>query len=151
MLFSCPWNGYFVVQIIAVRKWHCRYGPHTRHVKLRVVQAPGMPGTLSLSLTSKETTSYRPWYASPHMRRARALMHVGIANPRWRGKRSRYSQCMRNPQFYAFGKRPMGWLSGNTNCHGCWDNLNTCNTFLIYMNHKYFFKKYWLLWKILQL
>ena len=32
-------------------------------------------------------------------------MHVGIANPRWRGKRSRHSRCMRNPQFYASGKR----------------------------------------------
>ena len=31
---------------------------------------------------------------------ARALMHVGIANLRWRGKRSRHSWCMRNPQFF---------------------------------------------------
>ena len=34
-------------------------------------------------------------------------MHVGIVNPRWRGKRSRHSRRMRNPQFYASGKRPM--------------------------------------------
>ena len=34
-------------------------------------------------------------------------MHVGIANPRWRGKRSRQSRRMRNPQFYVSGKRPM--------------------------------------------
>ena len=34
-------------------------------------------------------------------------MHVGIANPRWRGKRSRHSRRMRNPQFYVSGKRPM--------------------------------------------
>ena len=26
----------------------------------------------------------------------------------WRGKRSRHSRCMRNPQFYVSGKRPMG-------------------------------------------
>ena len=32
-------------------------------------------------------------------------MHVGIANPRWRGKRSRHSRCMRNPQFYVSVKR----------------------------------------------
>ena len=37
------------------------------------------------------------------MRDARAVMHVGIANPRW-GKRSRYFRCMRNPQFYISGK-----------------------------------------------
>ena len=35
---------------------------------------------------------------------ARAVMHVGIANPRWQGKHSRR---MRNPQFYVCGKRPM--------------------------------------------
>ena len=34
-------------------------------------------------------------------------MHVGIANLRWRGKRSRHSRCMRNPQFYVSGKRPI--------------------------------------------
>ena len=34
-------------------------------------------------------------------------MHVGIANPRWRGKRSRHSRRMRNPQFYISGKRTM--------------------------------------------
>ena len=34
-------------------------------------------------------------------------MHVGIANPWWRGKRSRHSRCMRNPQLYISGKRPM--------------------------------------------
>ena len=35
-------------------------------------------------------------------------MHVGIANPRWRGKRSRHSRRMRNPQFYLSGERSMG-------------------------------------------
>ena len=34
-------------------------------------------------------------------------MHVGIANPRWRGKLSRHSRHMCNPQFYVSGKRPM--------------------------------------------
>ena len=38
-------------------------------------------------------------------------MHVGIANPCWRGKRSRHSQRMRNPQFYVSGKRSMEALS----------------------------------------
>ena len=41
------------------------------------------------------------------MRHARAVMHVGIANPRWRGKRPRHSRRMHNPQFYVSGKRPM--------------------------------------------
>ena len=34
-------------------------------------------------------------------------MHVGITDPRWRGKRSRHSRCMGNPRFYVSGKRPM--------------------------------------------
>ena len=37
-------------------------------------------------------------------------MYVGIAKPRWRGKRSRHSRHMRNPQIYVSGKRPMGCL-----------------------------------------
>ena len=38
-----------------------------------------------------------------------ATMHVGIANTRWRGKRSRHAQRMRNPQFCVSGKRPIGF------------------------------------------
>ena len=33
--------------------------------------------------------------------------HVGIANVRWQGKRSRHSRRMHNTQFYVSGKRPM--------------------------------------------
>ena len=40
----------------------------------------------------------------------RTVIHVGIANPRWRGKRSRHFRCMPNPQFYVSGKRPMNWF-----------------------------------------
>ena len=36
-----------------------------------------------------------------------AVMHVGIANPRWRGKRSQLSRRMRNPQIYVSCARPM--------------------------------------------
>ena len=41
-----------------------------------------------------------------YLRHARAVMHVGIANPRWRAKRSRHYRRMRKPQFYISGKRP---------------------------------------------
>ena len=41
-----------------------------------------------------------------HVPDARAVLHVGIANPRWRGKRSRHSRRMRNPQVYVSGKSP---------------------------------------------
>ena len=41
------------------------------------------------------------------MRDARVVMHVRIANPRWRGKRSPHSRRMHNPLFYVCGKRPI--------------------------------------------
>ena len=84
-----------------------RNGPLTRYVDLRVAHAPGMPGTFSPPPTSKETPSKWSRHASRHVRHARAVMHVGIAKPRWRRKRSRHSRRMRNPQFYVSGKRPM--------------------------------------------
>ena len=40
-----------------------------------------------------------------HVRYARNVLHVGIINARWRGKRSRYSQRTRNPRFYVSSKR----------------------------------------------
>ena len=46
------------------------------------------------------------------MRHARAMMHVGIANTLWRGKRSRHSRRMHNPHFYASGKRPIATKRG---------------------------------------
>ena len=73
------------------------HGPLTRYVKLQVTHAPGMRGTFSPPPTSKEPASLRSRHASRHVRNARAVMHFGIANPRWRGKRSRHSRRMRNP------------------------------------------------------
>ena len=35
-------------------------------------------------------------------------MRVGIANPRWQGKRSRHYRRMRNPQLYVSDKRSSG-------------------------------------------
>ena len=41
---------------------------------------------------------------------ARAVMHVGIANPRWRGKRSLHSRRMRNLQFLLqLTRAPLSW------------------------------------------
>ena len=58
-------------------------------------------------------------HASRHARHARAVMHVGIANPRWWGKRSRQSRRMRNPQFYVSGKRPIGCSHSSIACLKC--------------------------------
>ena len=57
------------------------HGPLARYVKLLVAHAPG---TFSPATEFKGST-----HASWHVRHARAVMHVGIAYPLWRGKRSR--------------------------------------------------------------
>ena len=81
--------------------------PLTRYTKLRVTHAPGMPGTFSLP----------PWVNDPDMHHDTCVTHVPWCMPgsltrgfflsRWRGKRSRPSRRMRNPQSYVSGKRPM--------------------------------------------
>ena len=86
------------------------HGPLTRYVKLRVAHAPGMPGTFS-----------RPrWVSDPDMHHGTCVTHVpwcipglltsGFLWSRWREKRSRRSQRMRNPQFCVSGKRPMPYI-----------------------------------------
>ena len=55
---------------------------------------------------SKETASWRSWHASRHVRHARAVMHVGIAYPRWRGKRSRHSRRMRTRNLTYLARDP---------------------------------------------
>ena len=81
--------------------------PLTRYVKLQVAHTPGMPGTFSPPLTSKETATERSRHASRHVRHTRTVMHVGIANRRWWGQRSWHFWRMHNPQFYVSGKTPI--------------------------------------------
>ena len=66
-----------------------------------------MPGTFSPP----------SWISDPGMHHGTCVTHVSWCMPgyltsgflwsRWRGKRSRHSQRIRNPQFYASGKRPI--------------------------------------------
>ena len=87
-------------------KFSC-HGPLARYAKLRVAHAPGMPGTFSPP----------PRVSDPDMHYGTCVTHVPWCMPGsltsgflwswWRGKRSRHSRRMRNPQFYASGKRPM--------------------------------------------
>ena len=85
----------------------CGHKLIARYVKLRVTHAPGMP----------ETFSPPTWVSDPDMHHGTCVTHVprcmsgsltiGFLWNRWRGKRSRHSQRMRNPQYYVSGKRPM--------------------------------------------
>ena len=75
--------------------------------KLRVTHAPGMSGMFSPP----------PRVSYPDMHHSTCAMHVpwcmtgsltsGFLWRRWRGKRSRHSRRMRNPQFYISGKKPI--------------------------------------------
>ena len=69
-------------------------------IKLWVVHMLGMPGTFPLHRLQR-----KPLVGNP-VHDARAVMHVGIANPWWWWKRSWHSWHMRNPQFYVSGQRP---------------------------------------------
>ena len=84
-----------------------QHGSLTSYVKLRVAHAPGIPGNVFPATDSVKTASHRPRYASRHVRDERAMMHIGIANSRKRGKYNQYSPRMRNSQFYVSGKRPI--------------------------------------------
>ena len=83
------------------------HGPLARYLKLWVLHAPGMPGTFSPP----------PRVSDPDMNNGTCVTHVpwcmsgsltsGFLWSRWRGKCSQHSWCMRNPQFYLSGMRPM--------------------------------------------
>ena len=63
-------------------------------------------------------------HASRHVHDAHAVMHVGIANPRYRENSSRHSRCMHNPQVYVSGKRPIVLFSLHTaNTHIGWKHI----------------------------
>ena len=74
-------------------------------IKLRVAHAPGMPGTFSPP----------PRVSDSDMHHGTCVTHVpwcmtvsltnGFILNRWRGKRSRHSRRMRNPQFCVSGKK----------------------------------------------
>ena len=110
---SCNFNPvtYITISIWAwwsLFSWKLRsHGPLARYVKLWFAHASEMPGTFSPP----------PSVSNPDMHHGTCVAHVpwsmtgsltnGFRWSRWRGKRSRHSRRMRNPQLYVFGKRPI--------------------------------------------
>ena len=85
-------------------------GPHARYVILRVAHAPGLLGKFSPPPLVSDSGMYHgtcvthvPWCMPG------SLTNSSIWS-RWRGKRSRHSWRMRNPQFSVSGKRPIAWI-----------------------------------------
>ena len=97
--------------------------PLARYVKLRLTHAPGLPGTFSPP----------PRVSDPDMHHGRCVTHVPWCMPgsltsdllwrRWRGKRSRYSRCMPNRQFYVTGKNVKISIRENIDFHIPWYSL----------------------------
>ena len=111
---ACPWRDAIKTLwpgLLVVRACEKIYpalnGPLTRCIKSRVAHAPGMPGTFSPP----------PRVSDPDMHHGTWMTHVpwcmpgsltsGFLGIRCRGKRSRHSRRMRNPQFCVSGKWPM--------------------------------------------
>ena len=89
-------------------------GPLTRYAKLKVANTPGMPGTFSPPQRVSDpdmhhgtSVTHVPWSMS-------GSLTSGFLWSRWRGKRSRHSRRMPNPQFFVSCKRPMAdWMIDN--------------------------------------
>ena len=82
-------------------------GPLTRYVRLRLVHAPGMPGTFSLPPRVSDPDMYHgtcvtrvPWCMP-------GSLISGFLWSRWWGKRSQHSRRMHKPQVCVSGKRPI--------------------------------------------
>ena len=89
--------------------WHdSPHGPLARYVKLQVVHTPGMPGTFSPPLRVSNPDMYHGTCATHVPWCMPGSLTSGFVWRRWRGKCSRHSRRMRNPQIYVSGKRPMG-------------------------------------------
>ena len=83
--------------------WH---GPFTRYAKLRVVHAPGMPGTFSPPPRVSDPDMHHGTCVTPVPRCMPGSLTCGFLWSRWRGNRSRHSRRMHNLQFYVFDKSP---------------------------------------------
>ena len=83
------------------------HGPLDRYVKLRVAHAPGMPVTFSPPPRVSVTDLHHGTCVTHVPRCTMGSLTRVFLQSRWRGKRSPHSRRMRNPQFYASGKRPV--------------------------------------------
>ena len=87
--------------------WLALHGSLARYVKLRVAHAPGMSGTFLLTSRVNDPGMNHGTYVTHVPWSMPGSTYSGFLWSLWRGKRSRYSRRMRNPQFYVSGKRPM--------------------------------------------
>ena len=113
---------------------YCSHGPLARYVKLWVAHAPGMLGTFSPP----------PRVSDPDRHHGTCVTHApwcvpgslisGFLWSRWRGKRSRHSRHMRNPQFCVSSKRPMGIVElDEASPVSCLDPVSRINNLIVWV------------------
>ena len=103
---TSSWASKITINDVGKTERYLIHGPLARSVKLRVAHAPGMPEMLPRhrGLTIPTCITARASRTCRDACRDRLLCFFWS---RRRGKRSRYSRCMRNPHFYLSGKRPI--------------------------------------------
>ena len=93
-----PADVHFLIALSSV------HGTLARYVKLRVVHAPGMPGTFSPPPRVSDPDKHHGTCVTHVLWCMRGWLTSGFLWSRWRGKRSRHSRCMHNSQVYLSGK-----------------------------------------------
>ena len=93
--------------VIASTKRIQNHGPLTGYAKLRVAHAPIMPGTFSPPQRLSDPDMHHGTCVTQVTWCMPGSLTSGFLLNWWRGKRSRHSRCMRNPQFCVSGKRPI--------------------------------------------
>ena len=97
----------------------------TRYVELRVAHEPGMPRTFSPPLWVTGLDIHHGPCVTHGPRCMPGSLTSGFLWSRWRGRRSRHSRRMCNPQFYASGKRPLSLVQLDTGAHlYFWSNIS---------------------------
>ena len=128
---ACPLHGIHQLRPKVLVPYHLNrvqaHGPLTRCVKLRVVRAPGMPGTFSPP----------PRISDPDMHHGTCATHVpwctwgslikGFLWSRWRGKRYRHFLRMRDFTYLVRGPWGTGYLRRNSHQGQLLLTWNNCN------------------------
>ena len=105
---TAPYGRVSGNQIMWRKVWHgCQYWPLARYVKLRVSRAAGMAGSFSPPPPVRDPDMHHDTYVTHVPWCMPGLLTTGFLWSRSRGKRSRHTRRMRNPQLFVSGRRPM--------------------------------------------
>ena len=111
MLSHIKWNKNIFFLYIYDNTFTCdRFIVQWASYQIRKIAGCACAGNAG-NVFSRRRLQRKPLVSDPGMRHARSVMHVGIAYPRWRGKRSRHSRRRRTRNFTYLVRGP--WSSRN--------------------------------------